>query len=254
MYASTITFTPVSSTLLLAPLPITMPLPENEQVNAVADDLVDTIREFFGASKSIRPVHARGQLTKGTFVPSPGARYLSKAPIFRTASTPLLARFSCDTGYKDIPDTHIDSNPRGLAVRFLLSEDGHTHFDLITNTAIGFAVDRGEGFRDMFKAQLGKITEEQLHKDWPHVAWYGRNRKPLWPMSFASEQWHGIHAFTLDAEDGQRTYFRTRLVSDYPDWFVTCSMCNPDISVGPAPRRDENGQRRSRGEERNIPL
>lgn len=189
-----------------------MPLPENDSVNEVADQLVDIIRRFFEAGKDIRPVHARGQLVKGTFVPSPGAQYLSKAPIFKTAATQLLARFSCDTGFKDIKDTNVDSNPRGLAIRFLLSEDGHTHFDLITNTAIGFAVNRGEGFRDMFRFQLGEITEEQLNKDWPHVAWYGRNRKPLWPMSFATEQWHGIHAFSLDSEDGKRTFFRTRLV------------------------------------------
>ena len=194
-------------------LRVKMPLPENENLNAVADDLVATIREAFEAGKDHRPVHARGQLVKGTFVPSNGARYLSKAPIFKSASTNLLARFSCDTGFKDIKDTSIDSNPRGLAIRFLLSEDGHTHFDLITNTAIGFAVNRGEGFLAMFKAKLGKITEEELNRDWPFVEWYTRNRKPLWPMSFASEQWHGIHAFTLDAENGDRTYFRTRLVS-----------------------------------------
>ncbi|EME38421.1 hypothetical protein DOTSEDRAFT_161342 [Dothistroma septosporum NZE10] len=189
-----------------------MPLPEDQYINGVADELVANIREAFNTPKSIRPVHARGQLVKGTFVPSPAAKYLSKAPIFATATTPLLARFSCDTGLSDIADTNKDANPRGLAIRFLLSEDGHTHFDIITNTAIGFPVDRGEGFLAMFKHALGKITEEQLHKDWPFVPWYGRNRKPDAAMSFASEQWHGIHAFTLDAEDGKRTYFRTRLV------------------------------------------
>lgn len=170
---------------------LNMPLPEDQYINGVADDLVSTIREAFDASNSFRPVHARGQLTKGTFVPSPNAKYLSKAPIFATASTNLLARFSCDTGFPDIKDTHLDANPRGLAIRFLLSEDGHTHFDLITNTAIGFAVDRGEGFLAMFNQKLGKISEEQLKKDWPFVEWYSRNRKPLAPMSFASEQWHG---------------------------------------------------------------
>lgn len=202
-----------------------MPVPDNPKLNAVADDLVATIREAFDASKTIRPVHARGQLTKGIFVPSDGAKYLSKAPIFKNASTNLIARFSCDTGFKDIPDTDIDSNPRGLAIRFLLSEDGHTHFDLITNTAIGFAVNRGEGFLAMFKYKLGKITQEQLFKDWPFVPWYTRNRKPLWPMSFASEQWHGIHAFTLDSEDGKRTYFRTRLVS-------FSSSCTSNTRIG----------------------
>lgn len=223
-----------------------MPLPENKELNAVADDLVATIREAFEAPTSIRPVHARGQLTKGTFVPAPGARYLSKAPIFRTASTPLLARFSCDTGFKDIADTHVDSNPRGLAIRFLLSDDGHTHYDLITNTAIGFAVDRGEGFLAMFKAKLGKITEEQLNKDWPFVAWYGRNRKPLAPMSFASEQWHGIHAFTLDAEDGTRTYFRTRLVScSFLDVGSSTRSLTSDTNLGTSSRCHEDGARRN---------
>lgn len=190
-----------------------MPIPDNPELNAVADDLVATIREAYGATKDIRPVHARGQLAKGIFVPSEGAKYLSKAPIFKSASTQLLARFSCDTGYKDIPDIHKDSNPRGLAIRFLLSEDGHTHFDIITNTALGFAVDRGEGFLAMFKYALGKITREQLDHDWPYVAWYERNRKPLWPVSFATEQWHGIHAFSLINDDGKETWFRTRLVS-----------------------------------------
>ncbi|KAK3113219.1 hypothetical protein LTR53_009705 [Teratosphaeriaceae sp. CCFEE 6253] len=191
-----------------------MPLPENEKINEVADQLVSVIREGYGkVSTKTRPVHARGQLVKGIFVPSEGAKYVSKAPIFQTASTQLLARFSCDTGYHDIKDTDIDSNPRGLAIRFMLSEDGHTHFDMITNTAIGFPVSRGEGFRDMFRFKLEHITWEQLIKDWPKIPWYLRNRKPLWPMSFATEQWHGIHAYTLDRDDGKRTYFRTRLVS-----------------------------------------
>lgn len=192
-----------------------MPLPDDPQINKVADELVDVIRRGYGAAKSIRPVHARGQLVKGTFVPSPEAKYLSKAPIFKSASTPLLGRFSCDTGYHSIPDTHLDANPRGLAIRFLLSEDGHTHFDMITNTALGFPVNRGEGFRDMFRAMLGEITVEQLHKDWPFIPWYTGHRKPLAPFSFATEQWHGIHAYSLDAENGTKTWFRTRLVSSF---------------------------------------
>ena len=65
----------------------------------------------------------------------------------------------------------------------------------------------------MFRYKLGEITWDQLIKDWPFVPWYSRNRKPLWPMSFATEQWHGIHAYTLDAENGDKKYFRTRLVS-----------------------------------------
>lgn len=191
-----------------------MPLSKDEQINKVADELVDVIREGYGkVSTKLRPVHARGQLVKGTFVPSDGAKYLSKAPIFKAASVPLLARFSCDTGYKDIPDTDVDANPRGLAIRFMLSEDGHTHYDMITNTAIGFPVNRGEGFRDMFKFKLEQITWEKLTTDWPFIPWYTRNRKPLWPFSFATEQWHGIHCYSLDSEDGKRTWFRTRLVS-----------------------------------------
>lgn len=91
-----------------------MPLPDDEAINANAKDLVETFREIFNTPKNYRPAHARGQLVKGTFVPSPNAKYLSKAPIFESASTPLIARFSCDTGIKDISDTDIDANPRGL--------------------------------------------------------------------------------------------------------------------------------------------
>lgn len=230
-----------------------MPLSTSDEINRVADELVAVIREGYGnVSKKLRPVHARGQLVKGTFVPSDGAKYLSKAPIFKTASTPLLARFSCDTGYHDIPDTDVDANPRGLAVRFMLSEDGHTHYDMITNTAIGFPVNRGEGFRDMFKFKLGQITWEQLTTDWPFIPWYTRNRKPIWPFSFATELWHGIHAFSLDSEDGKKTYFRTRLVRADSDLSVSCD--HSDTLSGTSAGCHEDGRGGGEGAEGHIPV
>lgn len=156
-------------------------------------------------------VHARGQLVKGTFTPSTTAVSLSKAPIFSQSSTPLLMRFSCDTGNKDIADNDADANPRGFAIRFVLSEDGHTHYDIITNTAPGFAVSTGEGFLAMFKGKLNN-NMDQFFADYPHGKYFAENHKPLWPYSFATEQWHGVHAFKFIDGQGKETFFRWRIV------------------------------------------
>jgi len=118
---------------------------------------------------------------------------------------------SSDTGNKDIPDSDVNANPRGFAIRFVLSEDGHTHYDIITNTAAGFAVPTGEGSLAQFKAMKDDKMEE-FFKEYPFAKYYYENHKPLWPYSFATEQWHGVHAYKFISKDGKETYFRYRIV------------------------------------------
>ncbi|KAF1343822.1 catalase-like domain-containing protein [Delphinella strobiligena] len=187
-----------------------MPLPEDKKLVKLADELVDTMRATFNTPLNYRPVHAKGQLVKGTFTPSKDAAKLSKAPIFSQPSTPLIMRYSTDTGFKTLPDNG-ESGSRGFAIRFVLSEDGHTHYDIITNNAFGFVVSTGEGFLDQFKGMRDGKMDEFLEK-YPHAKYFNENQAPAHSYSFATEQWHSIHAFKFINAQGSERFFRWRIV------------------------------------------
>ena len=155
-------------------------------------------------------MHAKGQLVRGTFVLTSAARYLSKASIFTTPSTPLICRYSTDTGYKDFPDNG-DNASRGFAVRFLLSDDGHKHFDIITNNAFGFIVGTGEAFLEQFKYLKEGKMDEFLAKN-THAKHFQENCGPVHAYSFATEQWYATHAYKFINAEGKERFFRWRFV------------------------------------------
>lgn len=104
--------------------------------------------------------HAKGRLVRGTFVPSADAASLSTAPHFNKPSTPLLVRFSNSTGLPNIPDNDGNADPRGIGIRFVLSEDYHKHTDVIAHSTAFFPMKTGEGFLEMLGAiGSGKIGE-----------------------------------------------------------------------------------------------
>jgi len=187
-----------------------MPLPENRETVALADELVKTMRDTFNTPENYRPVHAKGQLVKGTFTPSKEASKLSKASIFSNPSTPLIGRYSLDTGLRNLPDND-ENGSRGFAIRFVLSEDGHQHYDIITNNAFGFVVSDGKGFLDQFKAMRDNKMDEFLEA-YPHAKYFVENQSPLHAYSLATEQFYSTHAFKFINAEGQERFFRWRFV------------------------------------------
>ena len=57
-----------------------MPLPQDERVVALANDLLKQFQTIFGVHPGLRPAHAKGQMFTGTFKPASGAATLSRAP------------------------------------------------------------------------------------------------------------------------------------------------------------------------------
>lgn len=153
--------------------------------------------------------HARGRLVKGTFTPTAEAASLSTAPHLNHPSTPVIARLSSSTGIPDIPDTDSNANPRGLAVRFVLSEDGHKHTDVITHSTKFFPMRTGEGFLKMLGA-IGAGTIGSFLEQNPSAAAFVQDPKPS-PTSFATENFYGVNAFKLIDKDGKGTYVRYRV-------------------------------------------
>src|SRR5271170_5469261 len=113
-----------------------MPLPTDEKLLALSQDLVQQFDAIFGLHPGFRPAHAKGALLTGTFTPSPAAASLTRAPHMNRPSTPVTVRFSNSTGIPLIPDNDPNANPRGFAIRFHLAERVHT--DIISHSTDGF--------------------------------------------------------------------------------------------------------------------
>ena len=71
-----------------------MPLPSDEKLIALADDLIKQFDQIFGLTPGYRPAHAKGTMLTGVFTPTPEAASLSRAPHFIRESTPVSVRFS----------------------------------------------------------------------------------------------------------------------------------------------------------------
>ncbi|KAK5167980.1 uncharacterized protein LTR77_006547 [Saxophila tyrrhenica] len=189
-----------------------MPLSSDQSVNETAGTLVKTLQGAFGTPAGYRPAHAKGRLTKGTFTPSQEAATLSTAPHFNNASTPILTRFSNSTGLHAIPDTDPNANPRGMAVRFLLSSDGHKHTDIIAHSTSHFPMRTGEGFLQMLGAIGGGTIGEFLAQN-PSAKAFVEDPKPA-PESFGTERYFGVTAFKLIDREGKETFVRYRIVPE----------------------------------------
>src|ERR1700730_13616436 len=103
-----------------------MPLPKDDKLIALSQDLLQQFDAIFGLHPGFRPAHAKGAMLTGTFTPSSEASSLTRAPHVAREATPVTVRFSNSTGLPLIPDNDPNANPRGLAIRFNLAERVHT--------------------------------------------------------------------------------------------------------------------------------
>ncbi len=127
-----------------------MPLPSDEKLIQLANDLVQQFDAIFGLHPGLRPAHAKGVLLTGTFNPSFEAASLTRAPHASRESTPVTVRFSDSTGLPAIPDNDPSATPRGLAIRFHLAERVHT--DIIAHSTDGFPTRTGQEFLEFLRA------------------------------------------------------------------------------------------------------
>jgi len=136
-----------------------MPLPTDEGLIALSEELLEQLDSIFGLHPGFRPAHAKGAMLTGTFAPSPGADYITRAPHIQRESTPVTVRFSNSTGLPLIPDNDPNANPRGIAIRFHLAE--HVHTDIIGHSTDGFPTRTGEEFLGSCALSLRAIPQSR---------------------------------------------------------------------------------------------
>ena len=188
-----------------------MPLPNDEQLLKLANDLLLSLDHKFGVHPGFRPAHARGVLLKGVFAPAAAAPRLSKAPHFGRASTPVTVRFSSGTGLPMISDVDPKATPRGMATRFHLEERVHT--DIIGQSANGFPTRTGSEFLEFLQVAGSPAELEKFLDTHPSAKRFMEIPKPN-PVSFATEAFFGVSAMEFENVQGVKRFGRFRLVPE----------------------------------------
>jgi catalase len=195
-----------------------MPLPSDEKIIALSEDILKQFEAIFGQHPGFRPAHAKGLMLKGIFTPAPEAASLTRAPHITRASTPVTARFSNSTGIPMIPDTDPNANPRGLAIRFNLAE--HVHTDIVSHSTDGFPARNGQEFLELLRAIASSDPSkpspspiEIFLGGHPKALEFVQTPKPA-PSSFARETFFGVTAFRFTNAEGVSRYGRYRVTPD----------------------------------------
>lgn len=202
-----------------------MPLPTDERIVSLANNLLEQFDQIFGMHPGYRAVHAKGLVLTGIFCPTAQAQSLTRAPHALSKSTPVTARFSNSTGLPQIPDNAPDANPRGLAIRFNLAE--HVHTDIVSHSIDGFPTRDGQEFLDFLRAVAAsgpevsspKPVEQFLHTH-PAALAFVQAPKPF-PSSLARETYFGVTAFAFSNAVGQKRFGRYRFAPESGNDYLT---------------------------------
>ena len=185
-----------------------MPLPSDEKIVQLANELLEQLHAMFGANPGFRAAHAKGMMLSGTFTPSREGVSLTRAPHITRNSTPVTVRFSNGTGLPLIPDNIPDANPRGCAIRFHLADRVHT--DIVSHSTDSFPTRTGQEFLEFLRAAAGGDPSAFLAAH-PATLAFIKTPKPS-PASFATENYFGVTAFRFINSKGQTHYGRYRIV------------------------------------------
>jgi catalase len=195
-----------------------MPLPSDERVVALANNILQQFDKIFGLHPGFRPAHAKGALLTGTFTPTAQAKSISNAAHFVRLSTPVTVRFSNSTGIPMMPDNSPDADPRGIAVRFNLAE--HVHTDLVMHSVDRFPAKDGHEFLEFLKAAAASGPDvpspkpvEVFVSTHPAALAFVQTPKPM-PVSFAREAFFSVSAFQFKNAEGKISFGRYRIVPE----------------------------------------
>src|SRR5271166_6658553 len=179
-----------------------------------------------GVHPGFRPVHAKGVMFSGKFVPSPDAAELTRAPHASRPSTPVTVRLSASSGIPTVADNASEgSSPQGMATRFHLAE--HVHTDIIAHSFNGFPARNGVELLEFFQAVAGSGPGAPTPPPiaaflaaHPAAKAFVEAPKPI-PTSFGRQPYFAITAFKFTNAAGQSQFGRFRLRPEAGTEFLT---------------------------------
>lgn len=202
-----------------------MPLPQDERIVALANDLLRQFDLLFGLHPGFRPAHAKGAMLTGSFTPGSGAQALTRAPHILRDRTPVTVRFSNSTGLPQIPDSSPEANPRGMAIRFHLAE--HEHTDIVSHSTNGFPARDGAEFLALLQAVAASGPDVPSPKPvevflgaHPATLAFVQAPKPF-PSSFARDTYFAVTAYAFTNAAGEKKFGRYRIVPELGNDYLT---------------------------------
>ncbi len=225
-----------------------MPLPTDEKLLALSNDILQQFEQIFGQHPGFRPAHAKGAMLTGTFTPDDGAAALTRAPHATAPSTPVTVRFSSSTGIPLLPDTDPNGNPRGMAIRFHLGE--HVHTDIVAHSTDGFPARTGQEFLDLLRALA--TSAPGMPSPTPIEAFLGTHPAALafvqtpkpFPSSLARESYFGVTAMHFTNLEGETRFGRYRILPEAGNDFLddaSVASAGPSYLFDELPKRIADG-------------
>jgi catalase len=220
-----------------------MPLPNDEKLLALSEEILKEFEKVFGSHPGFRPVHAKGTMLTGTFTPTSEAASLTRAQHVTQASTPVTVRFSDSTGLPLVPDNDAGADPRGMAIRFNLAE--HVHTDIVAHSANGFPATDGAEFLEFLRAvtQPDQSKVQEFVGSHPKALAFVQAITPL-PVSFAKERYFGLTAMKFTNKNGVSKFGRYTIVPEAGEEHLTVEQAaakGPDYLFNELKQRVENG-------------
>ncbi len=191
----------------------------DERIEQLSRDLLEALHDNAGGHPGCRPVHAKGAMCLGTFVPTAEGKALTRAPHVQRNSVPVIVRYSNDAGDPAKADNDpATASPRGCALRFQLGE--HEHTDIIAHSTNGFPARTGEEFLALQRAVAASAPGapkptpiERFLEAYPAAKRFVMTPKPI-PTSFAHESFFGLVALRFTNREGISRFGRFRLLPE----------------------------------------
>ncbi len=185
-----------------------MAVAEEELPERLPAQLVQNFHGAFGEHHA-RAVHTKGLILRGTYTPTAEARELCRAQLFSETSVPVIVRFSDFTGLPNIPDTEVNANPRGFAVKFLMPDGSNV--DIVNHSFNGFPVSTSSDFSQLLQAIASSGGEptpgselEKFFGSHPVAKTFLTTQTQL-PQSWATTSFYSVNAVQFtDARDRNR--------------------------------------------------
>ncbi len=187
------------------------------------EEAIEAVHEFGGEHPGYRALHAKGSMFHGTFTATPEASKLSRAVHLDGRTVPALIRFSNGAPEPD----QADNKPgvRGMAVK-LSMPDGSTT-DISAQTARLFTSSTPEGFVEFLKAAKPSAAAGYRLAKWaaqnPEV-FRGLRQNAVTikiPASYATVEYHALHAFLFVDADGGSKYIRYHWIPEAGEQFLS---------------------------------
>ena len=195
----------------------TKPQTRLEPPDPLSQEALQAFDNLFGHHPGFRPVHAKGILLSGAFIPSAAASTLTNAPHIMRPSTRVAVRFSDFAGVPNVPDFDEEgASPRGCAVRFYLED--HVHTDIVAHSIDAFPTRTVEEFLEFLRA-IGASGPGTAHPTpiekflgtHPAALAFIQAPKPI-PTSFAHENFFSVSAYKFTNAGAVSKFGRYRIL------------------------------------------